>query len=106
METASGKGGNKHGKREVMAPVEDDPELWKQFLKGLRQAGESLAYIVPFLAPALIGAVLRAVRTERRAKGKWYWVNLILWSGLAGAGLTPLFLHLLQIPDSVADRRL
>lgn len=85
-----------------MAPVEDDPGLWEQLLKGLRQAGESLAYTVPFLAPAFIGAVLRVVRMERRAKSKWYWMNVILWSALAGAGLTPLFLHLLQIPDTVA----
>lgn len=85
-----------------MTPVEDDPGMWEELLKALRQLGESLAYIVPFLAPAFIGAMLRVVRMERRAKSKWYWMNIILWSSLAGAGLTPLFLHLLHIPDSVA----
>ena len=85
-----------------MTPVEDDPGMWDALLKALRQGGESLAYIVPFLAPAFIGAMLRVVRMERRTKSKWYWTNVILWSALAGAGLTPLFLHLLQIPDSVA----
>lgn len=85
-----------------MTPLEDDPGIWAALMRLLRPIGDSMAYVMPFLAPAFLGALLGAWRGDRRNKGRWHWLSLVAWSMAAGAGFAPLFMHLFGLPESVA----
>ena len=55
-----------------------------------------------FFGPAFLGAVVSAMRNDRRHK-KGRIVASILMSGVVGCGLTPLFAHVCGFPDAVSQ---
>ena len=62
---------------------------------------KSLAGFLVFLIPALVGALVDAVRKDRRMNKRQF-VFTIVVSTVAGCGLTPLFAHVFEIPELVA----
>lgn len=67
---------------------------------------EGLAFLLPFLAPALLGASCgyRSLKAEERRKlGIIGAVSLVAWSALGGAALVPLAAHYLGIPDAAGS---
>lgn len=86
-----------------MAPLEDDPGTWGEAMRIIRAGFEWLASFSGLAVPALAGAVIGALKSEPRKKGRRKFIWSILMSAACGCGLAPLFGHLFSIPDPVAS---
>ena len=62
---------------------------------------KSLAGFMVFLIPSFVGAMIDAVRKDRRMNRRQFIFTVIV-STVAGCGLTPLFAHVFGIPEMVA----
>ena len=85
-----------------MTPMGDDPNVWEAAMRILRLLQDSVGSFFVYALPAFIGAVVGAFRKDRRRKRKRLLVLSIFMSWLVGCGITPLFAHVFDIPETTA----
>lgn len=82
-----------------MSQTGDDMNVLNTIWSGIRGAYESVAWIFPFLIPALLGTLARAHGIEQRKMTKTQWLSAVVWTAIIGAGLAPLAAHYSGAPD-------
>ena len=95
-------GGRGDGENGLMSPVEDDPDMWAALMRAMQQVTAPLSPLLPFLAPAFVGSLIGAGFKRYWKKGVWNFVSMVVWSTATGAVLTPLFTHMMSLPDTVS----
>lgn len=76
--------------------------MWTGALRLLLPLLDGLAYMLPFLAPAFLGAAwgYRSLKPdERRKLGIIGAVSLIVWSTIGGAAMVPIAAHFTGVPE-------
>ena len=86
-----------------MAAMENDPDNWEAVMRFIKSWLEELAVFSSLVVPALAGAVIAALKQERRRRGTRKLFLSIIMSALCGCGLTPLFAHVFGIPALVSS---
>lgn len=85
-----------------MTPMEDDTTVWEAIIRLLKVGLGWLGLFSGLVAPAVVGAIIGALRQDRRSRVRKKMFPSIAISAVCGYELAPLFAHLFNIPDSAA----
>ena len=85
-----------------MAPVDDNPNELEEVMQHIKAFFTWFATFSGLIVPALAGAVVGAFKQNRRNIGWRKLLVSVFMSAACGCGLTPLFAHMLGMPEPIA----